>query len=121
VSDTKTRLSERLPILGHLGGEITVIEPFTPFTVIALGPRGATIDTRFPLVIDSLHQLRLHLEDTAVVVHGRVVHSYINEIATEGVAYRSGLEFVDPPDHVVLALTAYVVALKAAREGHGDA
>ena len=118
MSDAKTRLSERLPILGHLGGEITVIEPFT---VIALGPRGATIDTRFPLVIDSLHQLRLHLEDTAVVVHGRVVHCHINEIASEGVAYRSGLEFVDPPEHVVLALTAYVVALKAAREGHGGA
>jgi hypothetical protein len=107
-----TRLSERLPILGHLGGEITVVEPFT---VIALGPRGATIDTRFPLVIDSLHQLRLRLEETAVVVHGRVVHSHINEIATEGVSYRSGLEFVDAPEHVTQALTAYVAALKAAR------
>jgi hypothetical protein len=109
-----TRLSERLPILGHLGGEITVVEPFA---VIALGPRGATIDTRFPLVIDSLHQLRLHLESTAVVVHGRVVHSYINEIATEGVAYRSGLEFVDTPAHVSKALEAYVATLKAARGG----
>jgi hypothetical protein len=117
VSDPKPRLSERLPILGHLGGEITVIEPFT---VIALGPRGATIDTRFPLVIDSLHQLRLHLEDTAVVAHGRVVHCSINEIASEGVSYRSGLEFVNPAEHVVRALTAYVVALKAAREGHDD-
>ena len=92
-----------------------------PFSVIALGSRGATIDTRFPLVIDSLHQLRLHLEDTAVVAHGRVVHCHINEIASEGVSYRSGLEFVDPPEHVVRALTAYVVTLKAAREGHGDA
>jgi hypothetical protein len=109
-----TRLSERIPILGHLGGEITVVEPFV---VIALGPRGATIDTRFPLVIDSLHQLRLHLEGTAVVVHGRVVHSYINEIATEGVAYRSGLEFVDPPAHVTTALTQYVASLKTARGG----
>ena len=118
MSDPKPRLSERLPILGHLGGEITVIEPFS---VIALGPRGATIDTRFPLVIDSLHQVRLHLEDTAVVAHGRVVHCSINEIANEGVSYRSGLEFVNPPEHVVQALTAYVVALKAARQGHGGA
>lgn len=111
------RLGDRLPILGQLGGEITVIEPFA---VITLGPRGATIDTRFPLVIGSLHQLRLHLDETAVVVHGRVVHSAINEIASEGVAYRSGLEFVDAPEHVAVALTTYVAALKAARGGYGD-
>ena len=114
MSAANTRLSERLPILGHLGGEITVVEPFD---VVALGPRGATIDTRFPLVIDSLHQLRLHLEDTAVVVHGRVVHCSINEIAAEGVSYRSGLEFADTPDHVSRALEAYVDTLKSARGG----
>jgi len=48
------------------------------------------------------------------------VHCSINEIASEGVSYRSGLEFVNPAEHVVRALTAYVVALKAAREGHDD-
>ncbi len=114
VTAPNTRLSERLPILGHLGGEITVIEPFA---VVALGPRGATIETRFPLVIDSLHELRLHLENTAVIVKGRVVHSFVSDVAREVVAYRTGLEFVDPPEHVSRALAGYVAALKAARDG----
>ncbi len=45
-----------MPILGHLGGDITVVEPMA---VKELGLGGATIETRFALVIDSLHELRL--------------------------------------------------------------
>ena len=43
------------------------------------------------------------------MVKGRVVHSHISDIDAEVVAYQSGIEFVDTPDHVQDAITAYVV------------
>ena len=110
----KSRLGPRVPILGHLGGEITVIEPLS---IKELGTGGATIETRFPLVIDSLHELRLTLAQRTIVVKGRVVHSHISEIDPDAVAYHSGIEFVEAPEHVQNAISAYLDAIRAARLG----
>ena len=110
----KSRLGPRVPILGHLGGEITVIEPLS---VKELGTGGATIETRFPLVIDSLHELRLTLAQRTIVVKGRVVHSHISDIDPDAVAYHSGIEFVEAPEHVQNAISAYLDAIRAARLG----
>ena len=110
----KSRLGPRVPILGHLGGEITVIEPLS---IKELGTGGATIETRFPLVIDSLHELRLTLAQRTIVVKGRVVHSHISDIDPDAVAYHSGIEFVEAPEHVQNAISAYLDAIRAARLG----
>ena len=103
-----------MPILGHLGGEITVVEPLS---VKELGPGGVTIETRFPLLIDSLHELRLTLGQRTIVVKGRVVHSHITDIDPDAVAYLSGIEFVEAPPHVQETITAYLAELQTARRG----
>ena len=110
----QTRLGPRVPILGHLGGEITVVEPMA---VKELGLGGATIETRFALLIDSLHELRLTLGARTVVVKGRVVHSHISDVDSDVVAYQSGIEFVDVHDYVQDAITGYLTALENGRTG----
>jgi hypothetical protein len=109
----QTRVGPRVQILGHLGGDITVVEPLA---VKELGTGGATIETRFPLIIDSLHELRLTLATTTVVIKGRVVHSHISDVDAEVVAYQSGIEFVDAPHHVQDAVRAYLDTIQAARK-----
>ena len=106
---TGTRHGERLPIRGELHGEIMVLEPLL---VKQLGPRGATIETRFPLALNSLHDLRLTLPTGAVVVKARVVHSHVGEMGENAVRYRSGVEFVEPPAYVGAAITEFLEALK---------
>jgi len=103
------RHGERVPILGELRGEIMVFEPLQ---VKELGTGGATIETRFPLPPNSLHDLRLTLGANAVVVKARVVHSHVGEVDGEAVRYRSGVEFVEPPAYVGAAITTYLEALR---------
>jgi hypothetical protein len=109
-----TRLGARLPILGHLGGDITVVEPLA---VKELGIGGASIETRVPLLIDSLHELRLSLGDRTVVVKGRVVHSHISDVDADIVSYQSGIEFIEPHDYVQDSIAAYLEAIRTARTG----
>jgi hypothetical protein len=103
------RKSERVPILGDLHGEIMVFEPLQ---VKELAPHGATIETAFPLPLNSLHDLRLTLGTGAVVVKARVVHSHVGEMGENVVRYRSGVEFVEPPAYVGAAITEFLEALK---------
>ena len=63
------REAARLSMLGHLPGEIMVLEPML---VAELSRSGATIETRFPLQLNSLHDLRLTLRPRPVVIKGRV-------------------------------------------------
>ena len=104
-----TRKSERVPILGELHGEIMVFEPLQ---VKELAAHGATIETAFPLPLNSLHDLRLTLGTNAVVVKARVVHSHVGEMGENAVRYRSGVEFVEPPAYVGAAITEFLEALK---------
>ena len=103
------RKSERVPILGDLHGEIMVFEPLQ---VKELAPHGATIETAFPLPLNSLHDLRLTLGTGAVVVKARVVHSHVGEMGEDTVRYRSGVEFVEPPAYVGAAITEFLETLK---------
>lgn len=116
MTTPQTRLGERVPILGRLDGDITVVEPLA---VKELGIGGASIETRFPLVLGSLHDMRLTLGAQVVVLKARVVHSHVDEVDQEGVEYRSGVEFVSPPDHVRDAISSYLESLKASRERSG--
>ena len=108
------RDKERVPMLGELLGEVMVSEPMVVKEVSA---RGATVETRFPLHLDSLHDLRLTLGSLPVVVKGRVIHSRISDVDQDVVTYRTGLEFVEPSERVVAAIAQYLDAVKAHRSG----
>jgi len=109
-----SRDSERVPILGDLRGEITVLEPLT---VKELGRGGATIETTFRLPLNSLHDIRLTLGEQTIVVKSRVVHSHISEVGQDVVSYHTGLEFVEPPPYVGAAITRYLDDVRTQRHG----
>jgi len=116
---TSTRQGERVPILGEMTGEIMVLEPLL---VRELGTGGATIETRFPLPLNSLHDLRFSVGTHAVVVKARVVHSHTGTAGDSAggsvdpkAVYHSGVEFVEPPAYVDAAITQYLDALKTQR------
>ena len=94
------RAAERVQILGELQGDMKV---FQPMHVREISGSGVTIETQFPLHVDSLHDVRLSLGDLSVVIKGRVVHSHVSNIEQGAVAYRAGLELVDPSPTVTSA------------------
>jgi hypothetical protein len=106
------RASERVPIRGTLHGDIMVFEPLLVREVSA---KGASIETSFPMQIDSLHDVRLTLGDISVVLKGRVAHSHVSEITRDIVTYRTGIEFVEPSAPVQGVLTAFLEEAKASR------
>ena len=108
------RQHERTPTLGQLTGEIMVFEPLA---VTELSISGLAVETRFPLQLNSLHEMRLTLGTRSVVVKGRVVHSHVSDMDQELVAYHSGLEFVDLSAHVHTAIAEFLAAVHAHRAG----
>jgi hypothetical protein len=114
MSSDNKRDAERLSVLGDLRGEIMVLEPML---VKELSRGGATVETRFALQLNSLHDLRLTLGDRSVVVKGRVVHSRISDVDQDIVTYRTGVEFVEPSDHAVGAIGEYLDSVKSDRGG----
>ncbi len=111
MTDDK-RDAERIHIPGLLSGEVTV---YQPMTILDMSERGAQIETAFPLHLDSLHDFRLALGDRSVVVKGRIVHCQIGELKEGGVLYRTGLEFVEPSEHVVVAIRSFMTARRGPR------
>ena len=107
------REAERVLIPGQVTGEVTVYEPMTIFD---LSDRGALVETRFPLHLDSLHDFRLSLGTRSVIVKGRIAHCQIGELSEGTVLYRSGIEFVEPSEHATAAIHAFVQAQKFAAE-----
>lgn len=108
------RQAERVPMLGELYGEVMV---FQPMLVRDIGRGGVTVETRFPLQIDSLHDIRLTLAGRSVVVKGRVAHSHISDVDQDIVMYRTGLEFVEPSAAVLGAIVDFIQTVKANRSG----
>jgi hypothetical protein len=104
---------ERVPILGSLRGEVMV---FQPMTILDISRGGAQIETAFPLQLDSLHDFRLTLNDQSVVVKGRIAHCHIGDLEEERVGYRTGVEFIEPPEHVRHAVMEFIETLKAQRK-----
>ena len=108
------REGERVPILGDLPGEIMV---FQPMVLREIGLGGATLETRAPLHLNSLHDLRLTLGGTSIIVKGRVVHSRISDVDQDIVTYRSGVEFIEPSERVRAVIDAFLAGVKADRSG----
>ena len=90
---------------------------FEPLQIKEISPGGASVETRFPLVIDSLHDVRLTLGSRSVVLKGRVAHSRISDVDQEIVTYRSGLEFVEPSEPVRAVIAEFLETIKATRSG----
>ena len=114
MADAERRSAERVPILGELQGEIMV---FQPMLIRDLSKSGVTVETRFPLHLDSLHDLRLTLAHRSIVVKGRVADSKISDVDQEIVTYRSGLEFVGASGRVIDAIREFLITVKADRTG----
>ena len=109
-SDAPIRAAERVPIRGARHGDIMVFEPLL---VREVSTQGASIETSFPMHIDSLHDVRLTLGDISVVLKGRVAHSRVSDITQNIVTYRTGSEFIEPSIPVLGVLTSFLDELKA--------
>lgn len=101
-------------MLGELHGEIMV---FQPMLVKDVSRGGVSVETRFPLQIDSLHDIRLTLSSKSVIVKGRVAHSHISEVDQDTVVYRVGMEFVEPSSVIREAVAEFIETVKATRSG----
>jgi len=106
------REGERINILGELHGEVMV---YQPTAIKEISRRGAQVETRFPLQLDSLHEFRFTLGERAIVMKGRVVHCSITDVDEDVVIYRSGIEFIDPPDRVSSVVTDFIDAVVSGR------
>jgi PilZ domain len=113
-SESDKRDTERVLILGDLQGEITIFEPLQ---IKEISRGGASVETRFPLSLNSLHDLRLTLGPKSVVLKGRVAHSRISDVDQEIVTYRTGIEFVEPSERVRAVISEFLETLKARRSG----
>jgi hypothetical protein len=111
---TIKREAERVPMLGQLTGEIMVFEPMS---VTQLSVKGLAVDTRVPLHLNSLHDMRLTLGALPVVVKARVVHSHISDVDQDVVTYHSGLEFIELPERVRNAIAEFLELVKTQRSG----
>ena len=111
-SESDKRDTERVLILGDLQGEIMVFEPLQ---IKEISRGGASVETRFPLALNSLHDLRLTLGHRSIVLKARVAHSRISDVDQEIVTYRTGIEFVDASDRVRAVIAEFLDTLKANR------
>ena len=100
-------------MLGDLRAEVMVVEPVT---VKDLSRGGATLETRFPLHLNSLHDVRLSLGNRPVVVKARVIHCRISDVDQDVVTYRSGVEFVEPADRVMDVITEFLEQVRGERQ-----
>jgi hypothetical protein len=99
----------RVAMISRLEGEVMV---FQPMAIKEVSLRGALVETRFPLHLNSLHDLRLELGERSVVVKGRVVHSQIADVDDDALVYWSGVEFVEPSEHVSLAIAEFLDSVR---------
>ena len=96
---------------GQVTGEVMV---YQPVTILDISHGGAQIETQFPMQLDSLHDFRLALGPRSIVVKARIAHCHVDQLTESSAIFRSGVEFIEPSDHVREALAAFVAALKAA-------
>jgi hypothetical protein len=108
------RDADRVAMLGCLQGEVMVFQPML-IKEVSIG--GALVETRFPLHLNSLQDLRLTLGDRSIVVKGRVVHSQIRDVDQDVVIYWTGIEFVEPSDHAASAIAEFLDAVRSQRSG----
>ena len=102
----------RVSMINRLEGEVMV---FQPMVIKEVSLRGALVETKYPLHLNSLHDVRLELGERSVIVKGRVVHSQISDVDDDVLVYWTGLEFVEPSDHVSRAIAEFLTSVRADR------
>jgi len=112
MSGENERDNERVPVPAPLYGEVMV---YQPMTILDISKGGLQIETPFKLQLDSLHEFRISLGERSIVVKGRIAHCHIGELKEGTVIYRTGVEFIENPDHVQSAIVSFVEALKLRR------
>jgi hypothetical protein len=113
LSPMERRAALRVSVLGELHGEAMV---FQPMAIKEISRGGVQVETAYPLQVDSLHDFRLTLGDRSLVVKGRVAHCEVSDVMSEGATYRSGVEFVEVPDHVSSAIVEFLQVLQDRQE-----
>ena len=108
------RDADRVPILGELQGEMMV---FQPMLIKEISEGGATVETRYPLHLNSLHDIRLILGNKSIILKGRVAHSEIVDVDQEVVTYRTGLEFVEISARIAAVIEEFLASVKTDRSG----
>lgn len=108
MSDDKRRAYERHALPDPASGEVKI---YHSMAIRQLSGGGALVEIAVPLQLDALHDFRLTLGDRSVVVKARVVHSHISTVASSGVSYHTGIEFVDLSEAVAEALADYIASL----------
>lgn len=106
------RDTDRIEILGELRGEVMV---FQLMGIREISRGGAQVETGFPLQLDSLHDFRLTLGDRSIILKGRVAHCSVSDVDQEVVVYRSGIEFIEPPDRVASVIADFIDAITNGR------
>ena len=112
MTDDRKRAHERLELPDPATGEVKI---YHSMAIRQLSGGGALIEIGVPLQLNSLHDFRLALGDRSVVVKARVVHSHIGTVATSGVSYHTGIEFVDLSEPVSNVLAMFIDTLKRQR------
>jgi c-di-GMP-binding flagellar brake protein YcgR len=88
---------------------------FQPTAVREISRGGMQVETAFALHLDSLHDFRLTLGEQSIVIKGRVVHCRICDVDQDVVVYRSGIEFIEPPERVAEVIENFVTMLTSDR------
>ncbi len=112
MTDDRKRAHERLELSDPATGEVKI---YHSMAIRQLSGGGALIEIGVPLQLNSLHDFRLALGDRSVVVKARVVHSHIGTVATSGVSYHTGIEFVDLSEPVAQVIASFIDTLKRQR------
>src|SRR3954447_14801380 len=109
MMNDRKRDAERVPVPAEVTGEVSVYEPVT---ILDLSELGAQLETRLTLHLGCLHEFRLSLGELSVIVRGRIVHSQIGGLGAAPVRYRTGVEFIEPSEHALSAIRAFVESRK---------
>jgi hypothetical protein len=84
-----------------------------PTAVRQFSHSGMLVETAFPLQLDSLHDFRLTLGATSLVVNGRVAKSQIGDVDQDVVTNQSIVDLVEPPPRVAAAIAGFVDGLRS--------
>src|SRR5215208_3483193 len=109
-----SQIRKVIPDLVILCTRIEELDGFQLLTMLIkeISVGGALVETRFPLHLNSLHDFRLTLGTRSIVVKGRVVHSQISDVDQNVVVYWTGIEFVEPSEHVATAIAEFMESVR---------
>lgn len=106
------RIAQRVEILGTLHADVLIAQPLI---ITDISDVGLQVVSDFPLHLHSLHECRLTLDGTTVVVKGRIVHASVADLDGETVRYRSGIALEEAPEPVRVVIEEYARKLRALR------